>query len=61
MLCKALPKFPERSRLRDGLGSLRTVTVERRVAIIYRVLKTRVLDCDRGLGRDFMRRLRKRK
>jgi toxin ParE1/3/4 len=61
--CMALAEFPERGRKRDDiLPGLRTITMERRVTIAYRVLRSRVEIVTIGYaGRDFAGELRKRK
>ena len=59
----ALAEFPERGRNRDDiLPGLRTITMERRVTITYRVRRSRVEIVTIGYaGRDFADELRKRK
>jgi toxin ParE1/3/4 len=61
--CMALAEFPERGRNRDDiLPGLRTITIERRVTIAYRVRKTRVeIVTIAYAGRNFVDELRKRK
>jgi toxin ParE1/3/4 len=61
--CTALAEFPERGRNRDDiLPGLRTITMERRVTIAYRVRKTRVeIVTIAYAGGDFVAELRKRK
>ncbi|MGA2287956.1 type II toxin-antitoxin system RelE/ParE family toxin [Bradyrhizobium sp.] len=61
--CMALAEFPERGRKRDDiLPGLRTITMERRVTIAYRVRHSRVEIITIGYaGRDFAGDLRKRK
>ncbi len=61
--CMALAEFPERGRSRDDiLPGLRTITMERRVTIAYRVRKTRVeIVTIAYAGRDFADELRRRK
>lgn len=62
-LCKALAEMPERGRLRDDImPGLRTLTMERRVTVVYRVQRSRVeIVTVAYAGRDFVRELRKRK
>jgi toxin ParE1/3/4 len=59
----ALAEFPERGRSRDDiLPGLRTITMERRVIIAYRVRRTRVeIVTIAYAGRDFARELRRRR
>jgi toxin ParE1/3/4 len=61
--CMALADFPERGRSRDDiLPGLRTITMERRVTIAYRVRKSRVeIVTVAYAGRDFARELRRRR
>jgi toxin ParE1/3/4 len=61
--CLALSDFPERGRKRDDvLPGLRVIGFERRVNIVFRVLKTRVEIVTIAYGgRDFERELRTRK
>jgi toxin ParE1/3/4 len=61
--CMRLETFPERGRRRDDLQpGLRVIGFERRVAIAFRVLKTRVEIVSIAYGgRDFERELRKDK
>lgn len=59
--CLALVDFPERGQRRDDiLPGLRTITMERRVTIVYRVLRTRVEIVTIAYGgRNFVRELRR--
>jgi toxin ParE1/3/4 len=61
--CMALAEFPERGRNRDDiLPGLRTITMERRVTIAYRVRRKRVeIVTIAYAGRDFARELRGRR
>ena len=61
--CLALAEFPDRGRSRDDiLSGLRTITMERRVTIVYRVRSKRVEIVPIAYaGRDFSRELSKRK
>lgn len=61
--CMALAEFPERGRSRDDiLPGLRTITMERRVTIAYRVRRTRVeIVTIAYAGRDFASELRGRR
>jgi toxin ParE1/3/4 len=61
--CMALAEFPERGRSRnDIMPGLRTITMERRVTIAYRVRRSRVEIVTIGYaGRDFAGELRKGK
>jgi toxin ParE1/3/4 len=61
--CMALAAFPERGRRRDDiLPGLRIISFERRVTIVFRVLKARVEIVTVAYGgRDFEGELRKRK
>ena len=63
MACMALANFPERGTRRDDLmNGLRVIGFERRVTIIFRVLKTRVeIVAIAYGGQDFERELRKHK
>ena len=61
--CQALSTFPERGHRRDDiLPGLRVMGFERRVSIVFRVLRTRVeiITIAYG-GRDFEGELRRRK
>lgn len=62
-LCMSLAELPDRGRSReDILPGLRTITMERRVTIAYRVRKTRVeIVTIAYAGRDFVRELRGRR
>jgi toxin ParE1/3/4 len=59
--CMSLATFPNRGTKRDDLApGLRTIAFERRVTIVYRVLKTRVEIVTIAYGgRDFESDLRK--
>jgi toxin ParE1/3/4 len=61
--CVALATYPERGRRRDDiLPGLRTISFERRVTIVFRVLKTRVEIVTVAYGgRDFEGELRNRR
>jgi toxin ParE1/3/4 len=61
--CMALAEFPERGRNRDDImPGLRTITMERRVTIAYRIRRTRVeIVTIAYAGRDFARELRRRR
>lgn len=61
--CMTLAEFPERGRSRDDiLPGLRTITMERRVTIAYRVRRKRVeIVTIAYAGRDFARELRRRR
>jgi toxin ParE1/3/4 len=61
--CLRLATFPERGRRRDDIKpGLRVIGFERRVAIAFRVLKTKVEIVSIAYGgRDFERELRKGK
>ena len=61
-VCMSLAEFPERGRSReDILPGLRTITMERRVTIAYRVRKARIeIVTIAYAGRDFVRELRGR-
>ena len=61
--CEALAIFPERGHRRDDiLPGLRVVGFERRVSIVFRVLRTRVEIVTVAYGgRDFESELRRRK
>lgn len=61
--CDALAHFPERGSKRDDIRpGLRMIGMERRVTIVFRVLKTRVEIVTIAYGgRNFERELRKGK
>ncbi|OPH84355.1 type II toxin-antitoxin system RelE/ParE family toxin [Nitrobacter vulgaris] len=62
-MCMSLADFPERGRSReDILSGLRTITMERRVTIAYRLRKQRVeIVGVLYAGQELRRTLRKRK
>jgi toxin ParE1/3/4 len=63
LACLVLAEFPERGRRRDDIvRGLRTITMERRVTIADRVLRSRVeiITIAYG-GRDFEGELRRRR
>lgn len=59
-VCLTLSDFPERGVGRKNLGAdLRTVTIDRRVTIVYRVRKTGVVIVTVAYaGRDYTRELK---
>jgi toxin ParE1/3/4 len=63
LACLALAELPARGVRRDDIATgLRTVTMERRVTIAYRVLQSRVVIVTIAYGgRDFISELRKRR
>ena len=63
LACLVLADFPERGRRRNDIRpGLRTITMERRVTIVYRVLRSRVEIVTIAYGgRDFEGELRRRR
>jgi toxin ParE1/3/4 len=62
-LCQALAEFPERGKPRSDIApGLRTITMERRVTVVYRVSPSRVdiVTIAYG-GRDFERDLKQKR